>query len=482
MLIRNNKLHYRRRIPTALVHLFNRKEITKSLGTTDVRKATRLSNHYDGQVETLFHACRFNSITPESAQAQLKAIFTPGSTNLESQENQPTTITITAPSRRRGKRLADAIEAYSKEKEPSWSLKTKKEYTGIFDRILKGLNNPWLQDLERPTLVEYRDILSGEGKSVKTVNKYLQILSTVLNHANQLKWIQGNPAGGLGLKDNRRPDEVRRSFTSAEIKTIFAALQKDKQSFYEKNKHERYWLPLLGIFTGARVNELAQLDVNDIVIEDGIPALAITSIGDENKRLKNESSKRRIPLHNNLLTLGFLVYVNNIKQQGHSKLFPALKHGPNGYSHYFISQHFSGSKGWLRKQISNLDNGMSFHCFRHSFAEKLKDVEIAERLIEEIMGHKLTSQSMGRYAKPYKADVRIRAINQIQYELIPSVEEVTNYDPECEEELDYLVCGESSIRIDLEQGVTPIEQQQYQRPDLHGYSPFHSEIKSFTKD
>ena len=77
MQIRNNKFHYRRRIPIDLVPLFGRKEITKSLATSDVRKATRLSNYYDGQLEILFYACRFNSISPDSAKIQLKAIFTP---------------------------------------------------------------------------------------------------------------------------------------------------------------------------------------------------------------------------------------------------------------------------------------------------------------------------------------------------------------------------------------------------------------------
>ncbi len=485
MLIRNGKYHYRRRIPAALVDLFRKKEVTKTLHTTRALEAARLKNRLDGQIEGLFQACRFDSISPEVACARLHTILHGGPTPTL-QETKPTTIVVAGPSRRRGKRLSDAIETYSKEKEHSWSTKTKKEYSGIFDRLLKGLKDPWLKDLERPALVEYRDVLTLDGKSVKTVNKYLGILSTVLRHASRLKWIQGNPAEGLGLQDNRREDEIRRALTTTEIKTIFTALQRDKQSFYDKDRKERYWLPLLGIFTGARVNELAQLGINDITEEEGIPTIFITSAGDNGKRLKNESSRRTIPLHQDLLTLGFLVYVRHIRQQGHDRLFPSLKLGPNGYQHYFNSQHFAGSKGWLRQQLPDLEPGMAFHCFRHSFATMLKNDEIGERLIEEIMGHRLTSQSMGRYGKPYKADVRIRAINKIQYGLFPEIKEeaivIFNEEQNDMQEHEFLTCGETSIRIYLDEGTTPSELLQYQRPDIHGYSPFHKEIDSFMQD
>lgn len=485
MMIRNGKYHYRRRIPTALVGLFERKEVTKSLHTDNPRKAARLTSYLDGQLESLFHACRFDSITQERAKARLQAILH-GSPQPEVQDDQPTTIVIPAASRRRGKRLSEAIEAYSKEKEHSWSMKTKKEYSGIFNKLLEGLSDPWLQDLARPALVEYRDVLVRGGKSVQTVNKYLGSLSTILRHASRLKWIQGNPAEGLGLSDTRSDHAIRSTFTSEEIKTIFLSLQRDKQNFYEKGRHERYWLPLLGIYTGARVNELAQLDTNDVLEEEGIPAITIRPEGGEGKRLKNESSRRAIPLHCDLLTLGFLVYVNNIRKQGHEKLFPALKPGPNGFSHYFNSHHFAGSKGWLRKQVSSLEKGGSFHLFRHTFATMLKNAEVEERLIEEVMGHRLTSMSLGRYGKPYKADIRLRAINRIQYGLIPEAKEETLAVFEEEQnnvvEQDFLKCGETSIRIYLDECTKPIELLQYQRPDQHGYSPFHKEIRSFMRD
>lgn len=483
MQIRGNQYHYRRRVPADLVEFFGRKEVTRSLHTDKPQDAVRLKNKIDGLVEQLFQACRFEALTAEAAQARLNAILHGGPPPVVP-EDQPSKIVIIAPpTRRRGKRLSDAVDAYCKEKEHSWTAKTRKEFAGLFDRLTKGLSDPWLQDLDRPTLVEFRDVLSREGKHARTVNKYLQVLSSVLRHASRLKWIQGNPAEGLSLQDSRREDEIRRAFSPEEIRAIFNALQRDKKGFYAANHPERYWLPLLGLYTGARVNELAQLELKDVVVDDGIPAILITAVGGEDKRLKNESSRRILPLHADLLTLGFLVYVAKLRGQGQTRLFPSLRLGPNGFSHYFVAQHFSGDTGWLRRNIPSLENGMAFHCFRHSFATMLKNAEQPERLIEELMGHKSTSMSLGRYGKPYKTDIRAKAINVIKYGILPCPTRIEDsyYDDDREETINatFLVCGNTSVEIDPDERIDPLELRQYQRPDLHGYSPFHSEIHSF---
>ena len=198
-----------------------RKEVTKSLHTKQPRDAVRLRSRLDSQLEQLFQACRMEAISPEHAIASLHSIIhgQPQPQAPPSADHPPIVI---IPSRRRGKRLSEAVEVYCKENQHGWTAKTAREFGGIYDRLIKGLSDPWLQDIDRPALVEYRDRLVSESKHVKTINKYLQILSTVLRHAGRLKWITGNPAEGLGLKDARRDDEIRRAYTLEEIKQIFS--------------------------------------------------------------------------------------------------------------------------------------------------------------------------------------------------------------------------------------------------------------------
>ncbi|MEI6215573.1 MAG: site-specific integrase [Desulfuromonadales bacterium] len=485
MHIRHNIYHYRRRIPSDLVHLFGKKEVTKSLRSKNPINSVRLKNRLDGFLEQLFQACRLSAISQDEAQARLTAILTNRHSPPVAPAEGASVEIIPIPSRRRGgKRLSDAVDAYSSEKEHGWTSKTKKEFAAMYNKLITGLSDPYLQNLDRPALVAFRDSLAREGKHAKTVNKYLQTLSSVLRHASRLKWINGNPAEGLTLQDNRREDEIRRAFTPQEIATIFLALQRDKSSFYSANSHARYWLPLLGIYTGARVNELAQLDVTDIITEKDIPAIHITAVGDEEKRVKSESSRRYLPIHRDLLILGFMKYVQNIAAQGHTKLFPSLKIGPNGYSHYFVKQ-FAGPKGWLRSVLPGLPTGVAFHSFRHTVATMLKNAEEPERLIEELMGHKHASLTLGRYGKPYDITIRARAINAIEYNIVAlpvESSELVDVGNDVLEPVSIITCGPHKIHVSYDEPTLPLTVRQYYRPDLHGYSIFHDAIPDFIPD
>src|SRR5690606_39458165 len=62
-----------------------------------------------------------------------------------------------------------------------------------------------------------------------------------------------------------------------------------------------FWLPLLALFTGARVEELAQLTTADLMHARGLGHYLNISDEAEHAKLKNASSRRRIPLHATLI-------------------------------------------------------------------------------------------------------------------------------------------------------------------------------------
>jgi len=131
-------------------------------------------------------------------------------------------------------------------------------------------------------------------------------------------------------------------------------------SDYNKLEDKYYWIPLIGLHTGARINEICQMDKSDVKKIDGIWCFDIMSSninnGDDKKRVKRESSKRVIPIHQKLMELGFLDYVNS--RSNKKKLFDVTYTVTNGYS---------GSVGsyWLRYQEKcGLSGNVSFHSFR----------------------------------------------------------------------------------------------------------------------
>jgi len=85
-----------------------------------------------------------------------------------------------------------------------------------------------------------------------------------------------------------------------------------------------YWLPLIALFAGARMSEIGQLRVPDIKRESCIHYLDITDEG-ENSGVKTESSRRRVPIHPELIRLGFLEYVTGLSNGGTERLFPTIK-------------------------------------------------------------------------------------------------------------------------------------------------------------
>ncbi len=116
-------------------------------------------------------------------------------------------------------------------------------------------------------------------------------------------------------------DELKRLFQGSEM----AALARSETEAY------KFWLPHVGLFSGARINELCQLNPQLDIREDkksGFWFFDITedSAGHEDieKSVKTKSSKRSVPIHPQLLELGFLAYVTHLKKQGHKLLFPGF--------------------------------------------------------------------------------------------------------------------------------------------------------------
>jgi len=69
-----------------------------------------------------------------------------------------------------------------------------------------------------------------------------------------------------------------------------------------------YWLPLLALFTGARLGELAPLTVADITTDNpaGISTIRVTEHLEQGRRLKNVGSRRVVSIPPELVGLGFM--------------------------------------------------------------------------------------------------------------------------------------------------------------------------------
>ena len=89
-----------------------------------------------------------------------------------------------------------------------------------------------------------------------------------------------------------------------------------------------YWVMPLVWYSGMRREEACKLLIDDIGEEDGIIFVNIrkTSAGG----VKNATSVRKIPICDELRRLGFLHYVEAMKEAGEQYLFPEIQPGRAG--------------------------------------------------------------------------------------------------------------------------------------------------------
>src|SRR5690606_7003432 len=101
-----------------------------------------------------------------------------------------------------------------------------------------------------------------------------------------------------------RGEDKQRAFRTEELQRLF--LGEEIQSFAtDPDQAERYWLPLLGLHTGARINELCQINpAEDWITPDGIHCLHITTeteAGEDVTKSINTGTPRIVPIHPKLI-------------------------------------------------------------------------------------------------------------------------------------------------------------------------------------
>lgn len=190
-------------------------------------------------------------------------------------------------------------------------------------------------------------------------------------------------------------------FTQSELERIF-----DPELFKGMKRPHHYWGPLLGLFTGARSNEIAQLRLIDFVVEGGVRCIRIAHDPNGETRTKNAASERILPLHPVLFEIGLQTYLDDLKSIGADRFFPNLpmdKHGKREkyLSRDFNENHLKGIGVWVpRRKV--------FHSFRDTLSNTLYDASETEDgekgidpfYVESWLGHAVKDVSGKHYRKP----------------------------------------------------------------------------------
>jgi integrase len=220
------------------------------------------------------------------------------------------------------------------------------------------------------------------GPADRTMEKHRSRLSKFFNDLVKHDKIDRNPIRGVRFGSDCEEEEPgRRPFTDEELRNIFEPVR--FKAWASKAPH-RWFGPMLGLYSGARVNEIAQLLAEDIQQDEGVWGFRVRPSKSKGKSVKNDASKRFVPFAQPILDAGILAYVDDLKDYGHARLFPNLPRKEDGGFGAYLSKQFSA---YLKKECGITEPGLGFHGFRHTFATRLSRKRVGLEEIAPITGH-----------------------------------------------------------------------------------------------
>lgn len=252
-------------------------------------------------------------------------------------------------------------------------------------------------------LIAEGQALDLEAPARGTFELHRRMLNTFFNNLTETGTLHFSPMAAFPkIQDDlvEYPEKAERLFSEADLQKIFDPVDFLKNA--RKSPH-LWWCPMIGLYTGMRVGEVAQLKLIDIVQEQGFWCFDIKITVDDDlrnspgrksrQRLKGRSAIRTFPIPQQLIDLGFLEFVEDVREAGRLRLFPNLSAGT------FLNGETKANYGeCLSRQLTSyfqelgFAKGVRFHAFRHTIISDLIQQGVDDRDIALIMGHANASE------------------------------------------------------------------------------------------
>ncbi|NYE62459.1 integrase [Duganella sp. 1224] len=305
-------------------------------------------------------------------------------------------------------------------------------------RFLTGKGKTLLPSQVTPRdMTEFADAMRARGLAVDTINERISKIRAIYKIAVGKHKLVSNPAENtLGFKENsvRKRRKKRLPFDASDLNQLFGS---EVFTLHTRSRGQSgeasYWIPLLMFYTGARPEEVAGLALSDIRYDDahGWYFVIIDRPSDEDhdlfddpipeshrRTLKNAQSERHIPAAAELIELGLLRYVEYLRTEGETMLFPGLKKDWHGK----LSGSFSKFFGRYIRALGLKESRKVLYSFRHTMKDLLEAAEIPSKYLRRLMGH---TTGDGAITDGYGSDLPLNLIvghfNNIKFPTIPAL-------------------------------------------------------------
>lgn len=329
------------------------------------------------------------------------------------------------------------------------SIMTQQTGTQFLSDLVKLPSNPNKGKLATLSISEKLNLPDSYKRLSKaSIYKYLSLFKALTHFGSDQ-----DPSGVGGLNylkydiakklrysfDKAKDTNSYFSFSDQELqKIVNGYVYNDSKTACRKSDDFVFWIILLAMYSGARVNELSQLLVEDIKFDEEYQLWYINILNEEPSKktgikqsVKTESSRRKVPIHSQLEKLGFIDFVKQKRTGLYAEMLfsTGLKYSNKGKWGKNVSSWFNGdsSRGNGYKVTCGFERNTRkvFHSFRHSLAKKLLDkkgqyVDIS--IIGALIGHEQiknmdTNKVTFIYTENYNLSILKLAIEELEYDI-----------------------------------------------------------------
>lgn len=297
--------------------------------------------------------------------------------------------------------LGDTLDAWLKEAERTITKQTAGQYRSDAERFIEWAKKAGVVMLSEVTKrFVGRYVSEGfEGLTPKTINRHISSLSMWWRWLERKGFVEVNPWSGQSLPTKQKKggaQVTRRQYTTQEITKLLMGLEARPLGYLFR----------LGLFSGARLDELASLKVADVVErEDGL-WLSI-------REGKTENAVRTIPVHSCIKPMVERMVKEALatKRNEEGWLFPGLTPGgPDEKRSWNVSKKFTRE----RRKLEVDDPATVFHSTRKNLIEALEAAEVPLHTAKLLVGHERGDMTYGRYSKGEMVNLRA-ALEKVQY-------------------------------------------------------------------
>lgn len=258
------------------------------------------------------------------------------------------------------------------------------------DALLFVQRFPFIEDVSKPKVSLWLDTLAAQGVSKDSQKRIIKGCRSFWKFVYRygIKGMPEDPFHKVITTDKTKKKRPRETFEPQEIVTLWQ-MAKDRSDALLAD------LIAMGAYTGARIEELCNIKVNE-VIEDAI------KINDS----KTPAGIRSIPIHSHLRPV--IARLKDTSTDGY--LLPGL-----------TLDRFEDRSGAMSKRFGNLKTKAGhgrtkvFHCLRHTLITAMINAGVNEFVVQDIVGHEKKGVTGKNYVKTIKHEVKLEAIERVSY-------------------------------------------------------------------